>query len=184
MALLESLQLPLGTPIIPFSLRGTDGNYYSELSFQQCANLVIVFTCNHCPYAQATEPYLLELSRKYDSTDVGFVFINPNDAEQYPDDSYEAMQERAVEKQYNFPYVQDETQAVAKAYQAQCTPDVYVFGEQRTLQYHGRVNNVRVADDTATTHELDDALQALLQKKPINPDQKPSMGCSIKWKQC
>ena len=182
MALLESLQLPLGTRIIPFQLPATDGKIYSADDFASAKVLVVVFTCNHCPYAQAAEPYLLDLARQY-QPQVQFVAINANDVTEYPDDSFEKMQQRTVEKHYPFPYLQDESQDVAKAYQAQCTPDIYVFDQDRRLAYHGRINNVRKTGDEATTHELQDALDALLTGELVDSNQKPSMGCSIKWKQ-
>jgi peroxiredoxin len=182
MALLESLQLPLGAPIIPFSLPGIDGNIYTLESFAAASVVVIVFTCNHCPYAQAAEPFLLDLAKQYQPQGVAFVAINPNDAGAYPEDSFEAMKQRAMEKQYPFPYLRDEDQIVAKAYQAQCTPDIYVYDQTRTLAYHGRINNLRKAGDEATTHELQNALDALLAGRPPITPQKSSMGCSIKWK--
>ncbi len=182
MSLLKSLSLPLGSDIIPFVLRGVDGDTYSIKSFSKAKVLVIIFTCNHCPYAQAAEPFIIELAKTYIDKGVQFVAINPNDAEQYPDDSYEQMQERAVEFQYPYPYLQDATQNVASAYQAQCTPDTYVYNEQRTLAYHGRINNVRLAKYRAKTHELQDALEALINGEQPSSEQLPSMGCSIKWK--
>lgn len=182
MALLESLPLPLGSPIIPFSLLGTDEKVYTHDTFPQAKVIVIVFTCNHCPYAQAAEPFLIELAREYHSRGVQCMAINSNDALTYPEDGIEYMKERAAEKNYPYPYLRDESQHVARAYQAQCTPDVYVYNENRTLAYHGRVNNVRKAGETAITHELQDALDALLAGQPPSPDQKPSLGCSIKWK--
>lgn len=182
MALLESLKLPLGTDLISFRLPGVDGQTYAPEDFIQAKGLVIIFTCNHCPYAQAAEPYLLELARTYQPKKIAFMAINANDASQYPDDAFVAMQQRAHEKHYLYPYLQDETQAVAKVYQAQCTPDVYVFDQERKLRYHGRVNNVRKAGDVATTHELQDAIEVLLQGQLPAPNQKPSLGCSIKWK--
>ncbi|MDP3970181.1 MAG: thioredoxin family protein [bacterium] len=183
MTLLSSLNLPLGSDIIPFSLPGVDGVVHSVESFKESKNLVVVFTCNHCPYAQATEPYLLELAHKYSVADVAFVAINSNDATTYVDDSFVAMQKRATDMEYPFPYLYDESQEVAKAYQAQCTPDIYVFDSARRLRYHGRVNNVRTKDDVAETHELQDALDVLLKGEVPNENQKSSMGCSIKWKQ-
>lgn len=182
MALLESLKLPLGTPIIPFELAGVDSKTYTEKSFSDAQVLVVIFTCNHCPYAQAAEPHIIELARNYQPRGVAFVAINANDAIQYPDDSFPAMQQRAKEKNYPYPYLQDEAQSVARSYQAQCTPDIYVFDQERKLRYHGRVNDVRQTADTATTHELADALEALLAGQQPTADQKPSMGCSIKWK--
>lgn len=182
MALLQSLALPLGTGLIPFSLPGVDGKNYTVDNFRDAKVLVVVFTCNHCPYAQAAEPFLLDLAQHYQSQGVAFVAMNANDATTFPDDSFAAMQERAQEKHYPYPYLYDETQSVAQAYQAQCTPDIYVFDQARTLAYHGRINNVHQAEDVATTHELEDALVELLAGRRPASQQLPSMGCSIKWK--
>lgn len=182
MSLVESLQLPLGSSLIPFNLPGTDGNMYSTDNFSDCKILVIMFTCNHCPYAQAAEPFIIDLAKSSQDRGVQFVAINPNDADSYPDDSMDMMKLRANEKKYPFPYLQDATQAVAKAYQAQCTPDIYVFDQDHKLAYHGRVNNVKQTGDVVETLDLHDALEALLVNALPDPEQKPSIGCSIKWK--
>lgn len=182
MALLESLPLHLGNEIIPFSLPATDGKGYGPLDFQDKAILVVIFMCNHCPYIQATIDRMIAIQRDYQAKGVQLIGINANDAENYPEDSFEAMQAWAAEKGMNFPYLYDESQEVARAYQAQCTPDIYVFDQARLLRYHGRIDDNWKDESAVTKQELREALDALLEGRPVSEDQKPSMGCSIKWK--
>ena len=144
--------------------------------------LVVVFTCNHCPYARAGWPLILNLHKKYQDK-VGFVAINPNDENVYPDDSFENMKKYAKEWGITFPYLRDETQQVARAYDAQCTPDVYMFGKDRKLVYRGRINDNWQDPSKVSRHDLDDALFAVASGKEVLKEQFPSMGCSIKWKQ-
>lgn len=179
MVLLRSTLVPLGSPIIPFSLPATDGNVYSPSSFAGKKVLVILFTCNHCPYAQALEGRLLEFQKKYLPENVQVVAINSNDAENYPDDNFEEMKK----KEYPFPYLYDETQEVARAYQAQCTPDIYVYDSEQRLAYHGRFDDNWQNEAGVTSHDLEDAVVALLRKEKPADMQYPSMGCSIKWKE-
>ena len=171
MSLTQSIPLPPGQWVAPdFQLMGTDGKTYSLNDFSASAGLVVIFTCNHCPYAQAAWPLLVDLSRTYQQRKIQFIAINPNDPLEYPEDSFFEMQKRVEEWKIPFPYLVDADQTVAKAYMAQCTPDIYVFLQDRRLYYHGRIN------------DLAEVLDALLigQKPPVV--QPPSMGCSIKWK--
>jgi thiol-disulfide isomerase/thioredoxin len=158
-------------------LKNTDGKMYTPKNFSHAKVLVIIFTCNHCPYAQAVEKRLLEFHKKYAEKNVQLVCINANDAENYPDDSFENMQK----KKYPFPYLYDETQTVAHTFQAQCTPDIYAYYEQK-LAYHGRFDDNWQDQNAVTSHNLEEAVKALLADKKPSADQKPSMGCSIKWK--
>ena len=169
MTLLESLDLPMGKEIISFSLPATDGRGYGPLDFQDKEVLTVIFMCNHCPYVKEVIDDLIKLQADYAEKGIQFIGINANDAEDYPEDSFEAMQEWAEEKGINFPYLHDESQEVAKAYQAQCTPDIYVFDKARKLAYHG------------STKGLEDAFDALLEGN-VPEEQNPSIGCSIKWK--
>lgn len=182
MALLHSLQLSLDSPIIDFKLKGVDGRTYSVADFKDKKVLVIVFTCNHCPYAQAAWPRLIELQSEFAPQGVQFVGINPNDDVSYPDDSFENMKTYAKKLNLNFHYLRDETQEVARAYQAQCTPDIYVYDDHQKLKYHGRIDDNWQEPKKVKTHDLREALQTLLQGKPLASKQYPSMGCSIKWK--
>jgi peroxiredoxin len=144
--------------------------------------LVIVFTCNHCPYAQHVEDELLAMAREYQERGGQFIAICSNDPEQYPDDSFESMAERAEEKDYPFPYLQDESQEVAQAYEAACTPDFYVFDADRRLVYRGRFDETRPENGEAHGGDLRQALDEVLGQGEVTIEQKPSMGCNIKWK--
>lgn len=180
--LLESLPLHLGKDIIPFSLPATDGKGYGPLDFQDKQILVVIFMCNHCPYVKATIDRMIAIQKDYQEKGVQLIGINANDAENYPEDSFEAMQAWAKEKGINFPYLYDESQHVAQAYQAQCTPDIYVFDQNRKLAYHGRIDDNWKDESAVTKQDLRGALDALLAGQLVSSDQKPSMGCSIKWK--
>lgn len=177
-----SLSLVLGTPAVDFNLPATDGKNYSLSLFEDAPCLVVVFTCNHCPYAKAAWPLLVKLADDYRDRAIAFVGINPNDETQYPEDSFEVMKQKVGEWGINFPYLRDESQQVAKAYSAQCTPDIYVFDGQRKLYYHGRINDNWQNPDLVTREELKEALEGLLAGKKPPIGQNPSIGCSIKWK--
>ena len=184
MALLESTQLPEGWQAQDFSLPATDGTTYSLSDFKDKQGLLVIFTCNHCPYAQSAWPLVVDLHKQFVSQ-VAFAAINPNDAENYPDDSFKNMKSVADEFGVEFPYLHDETQKVAQAYQAQCTPDLYLFkNEDRVLKlyYHGRINDNWQNPDKATQENIKDALAALISGQEAPAQQPPSMGCSIKWK--
>ena len=182
MVLLESTDLPLGKFQAPdFQLKGIDDKKYSLSDFSSKKGLVIIFTCNHCPYAKAAWPLVIDLSDIYKSKNIAFVAINPNDPVSYPDDSFENMKIFADKTGVNFPYLFDGTQQVARDYKAQCTPDVYVFDKNRKLYYHGRINDNWQFPEKVTANELQDALEMLLADSPPPENQQPSMGCSIKW---
>ncbi len=182
MALLESLPLHLGKDIIPFSLPAVDGKGYGPMEFRDKEVLVIIFMCNHCPYIKATVSRMIAIQSDYQEKGVQLVGINANDAEGYPEDSFEAMQEWAKEVGLNFPYLYDESQAVAESYQAQCTPDIYVFDQNRKMAYHGRIDDNWKEPDEVTKQDLRLALDAILGGSLVPEPQLPSMGCSIKWK--
>lgn len=144
--------------------------------------LVVVFTCNHCPYAVHVEDALLEVARQYQARGVAFVGISANDAAQYPADSFENMARRAAEKRYPFPYLYDETQEVARAYDAACTPDLFVYDRHRRLVYRGRFDATRPGQGTPTGSDLRQALDELLATGTVTMEQYPSVGCNIKWR--
>ena len=172
MALTYSTKVPLGSGTIDFSLPGTDGVNYSPSSFKSAEVLVIVFTCNHCPYAQAIWPRLIDFQARFKDRGVQLVGINPNDAANYPEDHPREMKKKVKEWGINFPYLFDESQETARAYDAQCTPDLYVYDRARKLRYHGRLDD----------NWQDPAVAALLAGRSPADRQNPSMGCSIKWK--
>jgi peroxiredoxin len=175
--------MPVGTPAPPFSLPATDGKTYSIESFADAPVLVVVFTCNHCPYAKAVEERLVALQRDYADRGVRLVAINPNDDERYPDDSFDAMVQRASERGFNFPYLRDASQEVARAYDAACTPDIFVFDAERKLTYNGRLDDNWQDPSSVTRRDLREVLDAMLAGKPIGVEAVPSMGCSIKWRE-
>lgn len=183
MVLAYSKGLPLGSQASNFELPGTDGNTYYLESFVDAKLLVIVFTCNHCPYAKAAEDRLIAIQKDYKDKGVQIVAINPNDDEAYPEDSFEHMIIRAKEKNYPFPYLRDSTQKVAQAYNAACTPDIFVFDSERKLRYNGRIDDNWQEPEKVSKNDLRDALDSLLEGKEISFEIKPSMGCSIKWKE-
>lgn len=144
--------------------------------------IVMVFTCNHCPYAQHVEDALIGVALEYETHGVQFITINANDAVQYPEDSFEAMTERAAKKSYPFPYLFDESQACARAYGAVCTPDFFVFDQNRLLTYRGRFDDTRPGKGISTGADLRKALDEVLHTGTVSAEQWPSMGCNIKWK--
>lgn len=181
MALTESVKLPITWQAANFSLPGIDDKVYSLDDLQGEKGLVVVFTCNHCPYARAAWPILIKLFQTYQSKGINFVAINPNDSQQYPEDSFKMMKVRAKEWEINFPYLRDKNQTVAKDYQAMCTPDVYLFDKDLKLYYHGRINDNWQDEEKVTREDLKDALDKLLADSDPPSEQFPSMGCSIKW---
>ena len=183
MTLLESLPLQLGTPAANFSLPGTDGQTHSLSNYSDAKILGIIFICNHCPYVHAVLSRLIAIQSDYADKGVQLVGINANDGSQYPDDNFSNMQKAVEEQGINFPYLHDESQEVARAYQAQCTPDLFIFDANRQLAYHGRIDDNWQEPDQVTRHELREALDTILAGESIpEDDQKPSIGCSIKWK--
>lgn len=182
MVLLESLKLPLGTEAAPFSLRGIDGKIHTLEMYKDADVFVIAFICNHCPYVQAVWPRLVALQQKHKENGVQFLAINSNVSHpDYPDETPEKMKEYAQKFGMEFPYLLDQSQEVAKAYKAQCTPDIFVFDRERKLVYHGRIDDNWKEPEKVTRHELDNALEALTEGKMPSDDQYPSMGCSLKW---
>ncbi|MEW6534998.1 MAG: thioredoxin family protein [Candidatus Auribacterota bacterium] len=178
----KSQRVPLGSALPEFSLPGVDGKTYSKDSFADAKALVVVITCNHCPYAKASWPVLIGLQDEFKDKGVQFVGINPNDAEMFPEDNFDNMVIYSKELGINFPYLRDESQETARALEAVCTPDVYVYGADRTLYYHGRINDNWQKPDQVQEHSLKNALNSLLNGEPAPEDQEPSFGCSIKWK--
>lgn len=162
------------------NLLGVDGKRYSFASFNDRQVLVIVFSCNHCPYAQAYEDRLVQIQRDYADKGVQLITINSNDDKSYPEDSYPEMIKRAKEEKFNFPYLRDTDQSVVEAYGAVCTPHVFAFDKQRRLRYRGRIDDSKDAS-LVTKHDLRNAIDDLVTGRDVRvPDTKP-FGCSIKW---
>lgn len=185
--------LAIGAAAPDFSLRGTDGKTYTLSSFKKANLLVVVFTCNHCPTAQAYEERIKQLTKDYAPKGVAVVAIMPNDPTSvrldelgYTDmsDTFEEMQLRAKQQQFNFPYLYDgSTQAIAKAYGCAATPHVFIFDKARLLRYQGRIDNVEKPTKTPTQFDTRNALDALLQNQPVAVTTTKVFGCSIKWKE-
>jgi peroxiredoxin len=183
MALTPSTMLPLGTVAPDFRLPDTNGNIVTLADFKDRTALLVVFMCNHCPYVVHIRAGLAQLARDYTPKNVGIAGISSNDVKNYPDDSPARMKEEAKTAGYIFPYLYDESQAVAKAYHAACTPDIYLFDQGRKLVYRGQFDDSRPGNGVPVTgKDLRAALDALLAHRPISENQKASMGCNIKWK--
>ncbi len=186
MVLLKSLPPEIGRPLPQFTLKDVFGKTFRSSDFQGKV-LVVMFLCGHCPYVQAVEDRILELARTMKARNVDFVAINPNDwtlnPEKYQEDSPEELRKRVVEKQYTFPYLLDETQEVAKKFDAVCTPEFFVYDENRKLYYHGRLDDNWKNPEHVTRQELKEAIEKALHGEHPPIEQNPSMGCSIKWKE-
>ena len=183
MAVTASTMIALGTSAPDFSLPGTEGNVVSLADFDKSAALLIIFMCNHCPFVKHVQENLVELIEGYQARGVAVVGINSNDVANYPDDSPEMMAKLAKESGYTFPYLYDETQEVAKAYSAACTPDFVLFYGNRSLVYRGQMDDSRPGNGISVTGaDLTAAIEAVLGGEPVAAEQKPSMGCNIKWK--
>ncbi|MEM1214451.1 MAG: thioredoxin family protein [Bacteroidota bacterium] len=184
MALTESNMLPLGTSAPHFKLPDTvSGNVLSLEETTGQKGTVVMFLCNHCPYVIHVNEEIVRLADHYQKQGVGFVAISSNDVANYPADAPEKMTVHARKVGYNFPYLYDESQAVARAYDAACTPDFYVFDAQRKLYYRGRLDGSRPSNGQALTGvDLRTAIDAMLAGQPAPSKQYPSAGCNIKWK--
>lgn len=184
MAETPSTMIPLGTTAPQFSLlEPTSGKTRSLNELKSNIATVVMFICNHCPYVKHIQPKLVELAKIYQQKGVSFIAINSNDAANYPADSPEKMREEVQQKGFTFPYLYDETQQIARAYHAACTPDLYVFDHDLKCVYRGRFDESTPGNGkNASGKDLSIALDQLLSGKPVNADQKPSVGCNIKWK--
>ena len=183
MALTPSTMLPLGTTAPDFKLPDTNGKTVALADFKDKAALVVIFMCNHCPYVVHIRSGLAQLSCDYAARNAAIVGINANDVKNYPADSPAKMKDEATAAGYTFPYLYDETQAVAKAYRAACTPDIFLFDRGRRLVYRGQFDASRPGNGISVTgKDLRAALDAVLAGKPTSEFQVASIGCNIKWK--
>jgi peroxiredoxin len=178
-----STMLPLGTKAPDFSLPNVDGKRIALSDLQGAPALLVVFMCNHCPYVKHVAAGLATLAGEYQAKGVAVVGISANDVAGFPEDAPAKMVEESRTRGYSFPYLYDESQAVAKAYRAACTPDFYLFDKQQKLVYRGQMDSSRPGSDVPVTGEdLRAALDAVLSGRPVSDKQKPSIGCNIKWK--
>ena len=175
--------VPLRTSAASFQLPGVDSKTYSLESFSNKNVLVIIFMCNHCPYVKAVLQRLIALQAETGHQGVQLIGINSNDVDRYPDDSMENMQKITKERGINFPYLLDVSQETAKAYDAVCTPDIYVYGSERKLLYRGRIDDNWEHEEKVTQRNLKEALDCIVAGKKVPDKQISSIGCSIKWKQ-
>jgi peroxiredoxin len=184
MGLTPSAMNPLGTPAPDFSLTDSvSGRRVALSDVKAKKGLLVMFICNHCPYVKHVQDGLVQLGKDYEKRDLAIVAINANDAVGYPDDSPEKMAVEAKGKDYRFPYLHDETQAVARAYQAACTPDFFLYDAARTLVYRGQFDSSRPGNGIPVTgQDLRAAIDLVLADKPVPAYQKPSAGCNIKWR--
>jgi peroxiredoxin len=180
---IESKAAQSGVPCPDFRLPGVDGKTHARDDFAPSRVLVVMFICNHCPYVQAVEDRIIALAREFGPRGVQLVGICSNDAATYPDDAFDKLAERWRTKNYGFPYLHDESQAVARDFGAVCTPDIYVYDQDRRLAYRGRIDDSWKDETKVTRRELAAALEALVGGGRPSPEQKPSVGCSIKWKE-
>lgn len=184
MAVTASEMLPLGTSAPGFNLPDTTGKMVSLKDFREAKAFLVIFMCNHCPFVKHILDPMIELVKGYQSKGVTVVGINSNDVANYPDDRPEMMAKVAREVGFTFPYLYDETQKVAKAYCAACTPDFFLFDSNKTLVYRGQMDDSRPGNGIPVTGaDLTAAINAVLEGKQVSKEQKPSIGCNIKWKQ-
>lgn len=183
MALTPSTMLALGTAAPDFRLPDTSGKIVSLADFNNAPALVVVFMCNHCPYVKHLREGLAAFGWDCQSKGAAMVAISANDVSTHPDDGPQKMKEEAARSGYTFPYLYDETQEVAKSFHAACTPDFFLFDKDRKLVYRGQFDESRPGNGKSVTgRDLRSALEAVLAGKPVSPEQKPSVGCNIKWK--
>jgi peroxiredoxin len=171
-----------GDQWIPFTLPGVDDQQHALTDFVDKQAIAVIFSCNHCPYVRAWEDRMVQIQADYASKGVQLITINANDARKYPDDSFPKMKQRAEEKSFNFPYLHDETQEIARAYGAERTPEVFLFDKSGVLRYHGAIDDNFESLDAVKHHYLRDALDAVLADQEPGSAQSTPVGCTIKWK--
>jgi len=183
MAVTPSTMLDLGTQAPDFTLRDTEGEMIALSDFENAKALLVMFICNHCPYVKHVQQELARLCKEYEERGVAVVGINSNNVASYPEDAPDKMKLEKERVGYTFPYLYDESQGVAKNYRAACTPDFFVFDESRKLVYRGQMDGSRPGNGIPVTgKDLRAALDAVLEDRQVSQDQKPSIGCNIKWK--
>lgn len=174
--------LRIGSSMPEFDLKGTDGKNYSPHTYNDKKAVVIIFSCNHCPYVQAYEERIISIQKDYEERGVALLAINSNDDTQYEEDSFQNMVKRAKEKSFNFPYLRDEDQSIAKKFDASHTPEIFVFDDKRKLVYHGKIDDNWKEPEKVKSKYLRGTLDELLAGKEISVPETFSIGCTIKWK--
>jgi peroxiredoxin len=174
--------LKIGSQAPDFNLPGIDGKKYSLGSYKDNQALIVIFSCNHCPYVQAYEDRIKQIQEDYKSKGVFVVAINSNEDSGYPEDSFENMKKRASEKKFNFPYLRDDEQSVARAYDATHTPEIFLFDKNKKLAFHGKIDDNWQEPKKVQNHYIENALDELLAGKEISVPETFTIGCTIKWK--
>jgi peroxiredoxin len=176
-------KLKIGSKAPDFNLLGVDNKFNSLDSFADKKILIVIFSCNHCPYVQAYEQRIISIQKEFSEKGVQIVAINSNEDKNYPEDSFDEMIKRSNEKQFNFPYLRDETQEVAKAYGATHTPEIFLFDQERKLRYHGKIDDNWKEPEKVKYQYLRKAIEEVLEGKEVSIPETFSIGCTIKWKQ-
>lgn len=176
-------KLKIGSKAPNFNLPGVDNKFYSLDSFYNKKILIVIFSCNHCPYVQAYENRIISIQSEFAEKGVQIVAINSNEDKNYPEDSFEEMIKRSNDKHFNFPYLRDETQEVAKAYGATHTPEIFLFDNERKLRYHGKIDDNWKEPEKVKYQYLRNAIEEVLKGKEVSIPETFSIGCTIKWKQ-
>jgi len=180
---MASGRLAIGEKAPDFNLPSVDGKSYSLNSFEGKKAVVVMFTCNHCPYVQAYEGRMIAIQREFLENGVALVAINANETINHPEDNFPNMITRAKEQTYNFPYLRDENQKVANAFGAHYTPEIFLLDEKRILRYTGRIDDNWQVAENVRSHDLRNAIEAVISGKPINNPETHAIGCTIKWAQ-
>lgn len=176
-------KLKIGSQAPDFNLLSVDNKFYSLQSFDDKKILIVIFSCNHCPYVQAYEHRIISIQKDFADNGVQIVAINSNEDVNYPEDSFDEMIKRSKEKQFNFPYLRDETQEIAKVYGATHTPEIFLFDKERKLRYHGKIDDNWKEPEKVKYQYLRDAIKEVLDGKEVSIPETFSIGCTIKWKQ-
>lgn len=179
---MQNQKLMIGSQAPNFDLKGIDGKRYSLQSFNKSSVLLIIFNCNHCPYVQAYEQRIINLQLDYREKGLQIVAINSNDDINYPEDSFESMVKRAKAKGFNFIYLRDDTQEIAKAFGATHTPELFLFDKERKLVYIGKIDDNWMEPSKVVTPYLRNAIDEVLKGKPVSVPETFAIGCTIKWK--
>lgn len=175
-------QLHINSTLPEFkNLKGIDGQSYDSDTYRDSPYLLVVFSCNHCPYVKAYEDRIIDFMKEYKEKGLATLYINSNEDKNYPEDSFDEMVKRATEKNFPFPYVRDEDQTVARAFGATHTPEFFLFDKERKLRYHGRFDDNWREPENVTRHYLKEALDALIEGKDAPEPEVHSIGCTIKW---
>jgi peroxiredoxin len=179
---MQENKLKIDSAIPGFSLIGVDDKIYSLNDFSNKKILIVIFSCNHCPYVQAYEDRIMELQKEFVKDSVQIIAINSNDDVKYPDDSFYEMKKRASARGFNFPYLRDEKQEVAKAFGATHTPQIFLFDKNRKLKYEGKIDDNWQEPEKVKSNYLRDAIQQVLNNEVVSVPETFSIGCTIKWK--